>query len=76
MQELFDTSASERIPKVIVSTDGSVLAFSRSGAWLRRSEDAGASRGPIQELESSGSNAVVDQNTGNILLVVPSKAAL
>ena len=76
LRELFDSSPRERIPKIAVAADGSILAFTRSCGWLRRSEDGGASWGPIQELDSSGSNVLVDGNTGDILLVLPSQAAL
>lgn len=76
MQELFDSSPEERIPKITVAADGSILAFTRSCGWLRRSEDAGASWGPVQELPSGGANVVVDDNTGDMLLVLPSKATL
>jgi len=76
LQELFDSAPGERIPKTAVAADGSILAFTRSCAWLRRSEDGGASWGPVQELESGGSNVLVDTGSGDVLLVLPAKAAL
>ncbi len=76
IQELFDSSPKERIPKLAVAADGSILAFTRSCGLLRRSEDAGASWGPVQELASGGANVIVDRNTGDILLLLPSKDAL
>ena len=76
IQELFDSSPKERIPKITVAADGSILAFTRSCGWLRRSEDAGANWGPVQELEAGGANVIVDRNTGDVLLVLPSKDAL
>ncbi len=77
MQELFDSNSREkRIPKITVATDGSILAFAGSSGRLRRSEDSGVSWGPVQEMESSGANVVVDKSTGDILLVKPREAAL
>ena len=76
LQELFDSSPKERIPKITVAADGSILAFTQSCGRLRRSQDGGASWGPVQELESGGSNVLVDGSTGDILLVLPSSSAL
>ncbi len=75
-RELFEISPKSRLPKIAVAADGSVLAFMQSCSMLRRSEDAGATWGPVQELEASGCNVVVDQTTGDVLLINPSQAAL
>ena len=45
MQDLFE---SERIPNIVVATDGAALAFARTGRLLRRSEDGGQTWSPIQ----------------------------
>ena len=75
LQELFEIRAGKRIPKLIAAADGSILACVRGGGAMRRSEDAGATWGEVVELESAGCNAVVDQNTGDILLLrVPDAA--
>lgn len=68
---------SVRIPKVVVAADGSVLAFVNSCRLVRRSEDGGKTWGAQQEVaqDASGS-AVVDETTGDILVVCPPKACL
>ena len=76
MQDLFDSDPHQRIPKIIAATDGTVLAFARSGGLMRRSEDAGLTWGPVQKLESGGGNSVIDENTGDVLIVRPSTSHL
>ncbi|UCE47766.1 MAG: exo-alpha-sialidase, partial [Phycisphaerales bacterium] len=67
VQDLFE---SVRIPNIVVTTDGTVLAFAKSGQLLRRSEDSGKSWGPIQEVgPDSGGSAIVDNNSGNVMMV-------
>ncbi len=67
MQELFKGT---RILNVVVATDESVLAFTNDGRLLRRSEDAGKSWSPIQEVgHDAGGSAVVDEYSGHIMVV-------
>lgn len=69
IQDLFE---SVRIPNITVTTDGTVLAFARSGRLLRRSEDGGKTWSPVQEVghDASGS-AIVDENTKDVMVVNP-----
>lgn len=48
--EVQDLFSSVRIPNIVVATDGTVLAFAKSGRILRRSENGGRSWGLIQEV--------------------------
>ena len=67
VQDLFE---SVRIPNITVATDGTVLAFAKSGRLIRRSEDGGRNWGPIQEIGSdAGGSAIVDENTGHVMVV-------
>ncbi|MCF7854136.1 MAG: glycoside hydrolase, partial [Candidatus Pacebacteria bacterium] len=76
MQQLFDSNNKQRIPRIIVAADGSVLAFNRSCGLLRRSEDAGETWSRPVELESGGGNVIVDDTTGELLIVRPADARL
>ena len=77
LQDLFDSAwGGKRIPKIIVAADGSVLAFTHSCKLLRRSEDAGETWSDTQELESGGGNVLVDDTTGDVLIVHPGHAGL
>ncbi len=72
MQDIFDSAPRDRIPKVAVAADGSVLAFTRSCRLMRRSEDRGETWSEPQGLEPGGSaNVVVDDNSGDVLIVQP-----
>ena len=76
MQDLFEAV---RIPNIVVATDGTLLAFAKSGRLLRRSTDGGRNWGPVQEIapNASGSgSAVVDTTTGHVLVVDPKNARL
>lgn len=66
-----------RIPKIVVARDGSVLAFANSCRLLRRSEDCGATWSDPQGVAPDGAgNAVVDDTTGDVLVVCPAKSCL
>ena len=66
-----------RIPLILVARDGTVLAFGESCKFLRRSEDQGRSWSPQEMVNPGGmGNAVVDGNTGDILIVCPRKSYL
>ena len=65
-----------RIPKIVVTMDGTVLAFADRGAQLRRSTDNGMTWSSIEQLDSAGSSMVVDEKTGDVLVVRPSRSYL
>ncbi len=73
-QDLFKGA---RIPKIDVAADGTVLAFAKSGNLLRRSEDGGKTWSRVQQVgPDAGGSAVVDHNTGDVLLVRAAKGYL
>jgi len=75
--EIQDLFTGVRIPNITIATGGTVLAFGKSGGLLRRSTDGGKTWTPAQEVgpDASGS-AVVDENTGDVLVVNPRAACL
>jgi len=74
IQKLFE---SVRIPCITVATDGSILAFANSGRLLRRSEDRGATWGPVQQVGTdAGGSAIVDATTGDVMVVSADKGHL
>jgi len=74
MQDLFK---SVRIPNIVVAADGSVLALARSGRLLRRSEDAGKTWSKAVEIDpDAGGSAIVDENTGDVMIVNPRRGCL
>lgn len=59
-----------RIPNIVVTTDGTVLAFGKSGRLVRRSTDRGQSWTPSKEVgHDAGGSAIVDANTGDVMVV-------
>ena len=63
----------QRFPSVVVAMDGTVLAFraSRAPVQVRRSEDGGASWGPIIEVGGGDAHlgaALVDERSGDVLV--------
>ncbi|MFO7973709.1 MAG: sialidase family protein, partial [Candidatus Hydrogenedentota bacterium] len=67
MENLF---IGERIPKIVVATDGTVLAFAKSCHLLRRSEDGGVTWSKVQEVGAeAGGNAIVDEVSGDVLIL-------
>ena len=70
--EMIDLFESARIPNITVATDGTILAFAKSGRLLRRSEDKGKSWSPVQEIapDAAGS-AIVDEINGDVMVVNP-----
>lgn len=75
--ELQDLFTGMRIPKIDVAEDGTVLAFATSGSLLRRSEDGGITWGDIISVgEGAAGTCVVDQSTGDVLVVRPEKGRL
>jgi sialidase-1 len=68
--ELQDLFESVRIPNITATTDGTMLAFAKSGRLLRRSEDGGATWSPAREVgHDAGGSAIVDENTGDVMVV-------
>jgi len=75
--EIQDLFQKERIPKIVVAADGSVLAFAKACQLLRRSVDGGRTWSKVQEVAPSGrGNAIVDDVTGDVLVVCPRDACL
>lgn len=60
-----------RIPKITVATDGTVLAFAKSCSLYRHSKDGGKIWSETDELENKNGNVIVDDDSGNILIVYP-----
>lgn len=68
--EIQDLFTAQRIPNIVVATDGTVLAFAKSGRLLRRSEDSGANWDTVRQVGSdAGGAAIVDDNTGDVMVV-------
>jgi sialidase-1 len=68
--EVQDLYENVRIPNIIVTQDGSVLAFARSGRLVRRSEDAGVTWSDAREVGAdAGGSAIVDAHNGHVLVV-------
>jgi sialidase-1 len=70
MQQVYE---GQRFPSVVVALDGTVLAFraAASPVQVRRSEDGGATWGPIIEVGGDRSNlgaAIVDERSGDIMV--------
>jgi len=74
IQDLFEAV---RIPKIVVAPDGTVLAFARSCRLLRRSTDGGKTWSEVRQVgpDVSG-NAIVDEVTGDVLVVCPQQNRL
>ena len=78
-QELYtlDLYHGKRGPKIVVADDGTVLAFAQGCKLLRRSEDQGQSWSDPEEINlAGGGNAIVDETTGDVLVVCPLKSFL
>jgi len=74
-EPFFDTEEAMfpgRFPTIVVATDGTVLAFGRDGKTVRRSEDGGETWGAeIETGVDRRANAIVDEDSGDVLLVSP-----
>ena len=67
MQDLYKAA---RIPNITVATDGTVLAFAKSGRMIRRSTDAGKTWSKAVEVgPDAGGSAIVDETTGDVMMV-------
>lgn len=70
--EVVDLYEGVRIPNIVVTNPGTVLAFANSGRLVRRSEDGGKSwSAPQQVASGGGGSAIVDQSSGDVLVVDP-----
>ena len=75
--EVQDLFQSVRIPKIVVAADATVLAFAKSCRLLRRSTDGGKTWSEAREVGPKASgNAIVDDNTGHVLVVCPRRGHL
>ncbi len=75
--EITDLFTKERIPKIVVAPDGTVLAFAKSGKLLRRSEDGGKTWSEMQEVgNDANGSSIVDRTTGDVLMVCANKGYL
>ncbi len=74
MKDLFED---ERIPKIIVTQDGSVLAFAEGCRLMRRSEDLGKTWSQQKTVNPDGrGNVLIDESSGDILIVCPPNSYL
>jgi len=72
-QVLYKTNdtGSARHPHILVAPDGTVLAFGRQCSVIRRSTDKGKTWSPEESLGFAGDNVIVDEVTGDILVLYP-----
>lgn len=68
-----DAQGSARGPHIIVAPEGTILAFGRGCSSVRRSRDQGKSWSPEEDLGFTGQNVIVDEVTGDILIISPDK---
>ena len=74
VQDLYEDA---RIPKIVVAADGTVLAFAKSGRVVRRSQDGGKTWTEAAEIGSdAGGGAIVDETTGDVMIVRAGKGYL
>jgi len=74
MKDLFENV---RIPKLVVTQDGTVLAFAEGCRLLRRSENHGKSWSEQKTVNPDGrGNVIVDESTGEVLIVCPPNSYL
>ena len=72
--EVQDLFQSVRIPNIVVDTEGTVLAFAKSGRIVRRSADGGKTWSDAQQVgDDSAGSAIVDETTGDIMVVGPNR---
>ena len=68
-----DSPRSARSPHIVIAPDGTVLAFGRGCSAIRRSRDKGYTWSPEESLGFKGQNVVVDEISGDILVISPDK---
>ena len=64
---------SARGPHITVAPDGTILAFGRWCSSIRRSKDKGKTWSPEESLDFKGNNVIVDDVSGDILIVAPNQ---
>ena len=75
--EMQDLYQDKRIPNITMAADGSILALIGSGKVLRRSEDGGKTWSDEQVIGSdSVGSAILDTNTGDVMVVAADKGFL
>ena len=75
--EVEDLFEGVRIPNVVVTNEGTVLAFADKGRLVRRSTDGGETFGPAQTVgKDAGGSAIVDTGTGEVMVVESRKGHL
>jgi photosystem II stability/assembly factor-like uncharacterized protein len=75
--EIHHLFTKQRTPKIIVAQDGSVLAFAKSCKLLRRSTDGGATWSETVNVPiEGGGNAMINDTTGEVLIVMSGKGML
>lgn len=76
-REMVDLFMGVRIPNIDVAPDGTILAFAKSGNLLRRSEDEGKTWSDPQQVgEDAVGSCIVDQNTGDVMVVSANRGYL
>ena len=68
-----ETDRSAREPHIVVAQDGTILAFGRACSSIRRSKDKGKTWSPEEDLGFKGQNVIIDDLTGDILVISPDK---
>jgi photosystem II stability/assembly factor-like uncharacterized protein len=68
-----DTDKTARHPNIVVTLDGTILAFDRACNLIRRSNDKGKTWSPEVDLGFKAQNVIVDDLTGDILVISPDK---
>jgi len=58
---------------IVVAPDGTILAFGRWCKSIRRSKDKGKSWSPEESLGFKGDNVIVDDVSGDILIIAPNQ---
>jgi len=68
-----ESDSPARHPHIVVAPDGTVLAFGRACSSIRRSSDKGKTWSPEEDLGFRGQNVIVDDLTGDVLIISPDK---
>ena len=68
-----ETDRTARHPHIIVAPYGTILAFGRQCSSLRKSSDKGRTWSPEEDLGFTGQNVILDEVTGNILILSPNR---
>lgn len=75
--ELMDLFDDIRGPKIVVAEDGAILAFAGGCRYIRRSEDQGKSWSKQETANpDGGGNVLIDEGSGDVLIVCPAKSIL